>query len=186
MKHFSVLLFVVLTVVSVSLLVGVATAQESNVSTDPVVEVSLTDNQSASESFETVDGNTRLVTSRHDDGVMVLIIESDKDQFITVTDAVAVMDGGTVPRSRFALSEGRNRVKFRVTKRDGWVAVTIDTRNTLFAVPIRTSTTWIGGPWSKSDAQNAGLAGLFAGLSVVTLAALRRVKGFSDTPERLL
>lgn len=183
-------IFLLVVLIATAALPGAALAQDStptNESESAEPRVVLVDGSpDEPEEFETVDVNTRLVDTRYKSGRMIMVLDSDKRQIVTVTDAGAVMQGGVVPRGRFVLSEGRNRVSFPATKVSGQSALTIETREVLFAVPYRHSTTWIGGPYSQSDVQNAGLAGVFAGVGTTALIALRRVRGLSDEPERLL
>lgn len=182
-------IFIAAVLVATALVPAVAAADGNETESGPTIGVTLTGdtNQSADpEAVEKIDDNTRLISKEYTDGQMVLVIDSDTDQFVTITDAVAVMQGGTVPRARFALTEGRNRVTFTSSKKRGTAAVTLDTRNTLYAVVVKTGTTWVGGPYDEGDVQTSAISGLLSGIGVTALIAYRRVNGVSEQPERLL
>lgn len=137
---------------------------------------------------EWVDNLTAIESARYDAerGVMVLKMHSTITQRVTLTDAGAVFDGGQVPRRSARLGEGLNRVEMPVTEIQNRVVVTISTRNVLYAKVIETGSPIIAGPYDLGDVQNAGLAGLSAGLSVTVLIAIRRIRGVGDGPERIL
>lgn len=155
----------------------------------PTVEVSLqgaVNDSGDPEAMETIDDDTRIVSKDYDDGKMILIIDSDKPQFVSVTDAVAIMNGGIVTPDRFALREGRNRVEFPAQKQSGKAAVTLGVGNVVYAVVVDSQLNIISGPFDGSDVQQAALGGLSSGFLVTFLIAWRRVKGVKMAPERIL
>lgn len=185
MKH----LFIALLLVTAAA-PGVASAQENTTGDGPTVEVEASadggDENSSRPALEWIDNLTAIESARLDGDHMVLVIRSKIGQRVTLTDAGAVMQGGEVPRKTVRLEAGRNRVRMPVTEYSGSVAVTISTRNVLYAKRLDTGSSLITGPYGKDDVQNSALGGLAAGLGVTGLIAYRRVKGVADAPERLI
>jgi hypothetical protein len=137
---------------------------------------------------QAVDSSTVICSSTlTDDGQYAeLVIRSDETQRITLTDAGGFMAGGEINRQTFTVrADEPNTLRLRVTTIDGFAGVSVDTGNTLYAVPLDRSTTLIGPPWSASDAQ---IAALFAAISTAGISAivvLRSVYGKTEEPERI-
>lgn len=138
------------------------------------------------EAPEPIDSNTALCSASYNGDRVVLVLKSDRTQRVTLTDAGAFMEGGVVNRQRFVLREGElNTVRLRATKVNGYVGVSVDTGDTLFAVPIETSSPIIGGPWSASDAQAAGVGGALSVSLTTFMLVFRRLRGRDTEAERV-
>lgn len=178
---------VFLAVLLVGLLAAPVAAQENGTASVEVNVGSNGGNTTTPEpALEVIDNRTAIESAEFVDGEIRLVLVSDSLQRVVLTDAGAVLEGGEVPQKDARLREGRNRVSMPVTEFDGRVIVTIATRDVLYAVPIETSPPLIGGPFDEQDVQQAGLAGLAAGLGVTGLIAYRKVKGIARVPERVL
>lgn len=182
--------FIVLTTLVIALLApGVAVAQESTNETDITISTSDDDEdhyQQLCKAPEMIDEATALCHSEiADDGRAVLVIDSEKTQFVTVTDAASFMSGGDVPRKRVQLDEGYNTVRFPVTHHKGFAGVSVDTGGTLYAIPLENDRTLIGGPWTSQDAQLAAIGGASSVGLVSIVLVIRRITGRSTNPERI-
>lgn len=137
---------------------------------------------------EVVDDVTQLLDYSYSDGKMYLTLESNKTQRVTVTDAIDAQQHGHSTPFRVTLQEGTNRVVLPAESENGKAIMNIDTpgRFGFYTVEEHTRPPLVPGPFDKTDAQNSGLAGLVAGISVTGLIAFRKVRGSSDAPERLL
>lgn len=135
---------------------------------------------------EPIDNLTAIESAEVVDGRMVLVLRSSITQRVTLTDAGAVFVGGEIPQKTVYLREGSNRVEIPVTEVSNRVAVTIATRNVLYAKTIQTGTDLISGPYDGRDAQNAALGGGL-GVAVLTgLLAIKHVHGVGQVPRRKL
>lgn len=143
-------------------------------------------NESAGEPVEPVDTVTGIVSTTTENGRMIIVLQSDIVQRIVLTDAGAVWQGGEIPQREYTLQPGANRVSVPVTDVSGRFAVTIATQRVLYSVVVETDSPLIGGPFDQYDVQQAALAGLIAGITITALIAYKRVKGTSETPERML
>jgi hypothetical protein len=177
MKHLFIALLLVLAVAPA---VGVA---QSNETGNQTVEISV---ETPPEAREVIDNSTALLGKTVEGGRMVLIIQSDVTQRVTLTDAGSAWEGGEVTQRKVWLREGRNKVEIPVTEISGRVVVTVSTREVLYSIPVSTGSNLITGPYGAADVRNSALGGLVAGLGVTALLAVRRVRGVSDAPERLL
>jgi hypothetical protein len=167
--------------IAAALLPGAAIAQQNATTGDFVNEVGDTCAEP-----EAIDAYTVLCESELDGDTAELVLRSDRDQRITLTDAGGVMAGGEVNRQRFTLREDEaNTVRFRVTTSQGFAGVTIDTGPVLYAVPLETSTTLIGPPWSESDVQLGAIAAGLSTAIVSGVVVLRAIYGRTDDPERI-
>lgn len=170
-------------------MIGVAQTDE-NATDSSGVSISVdTGGENSSEStpaVEAIDNLTSIESARLVEDRMVLVLNSKISQRVVLTDAGAVFSGGDVPQKSVFLDSGRNRVEIPVTEVNGRVAVTISTRNSLYSKVMDTGGSLISGPYDREDVQTGTLAGLFAGLGVTGVVAYRRVKGLSDSPERVL
>lgn len=163
--------------VAVAIATGGAAAQEN-------VTISVDDSNETEQCTEYIDRNTRLCDADLDDGTAVLTIESDRPQSVTLTDAGGFVDGGQVDRSTQRLFEGTNTVRVPVTEADGFAGVSIETNEVLYAIPLEHSSTMLGGPWSATDAQLAGLGAALSVSFVSLFLAIQAITGRADEPER--
>ncbi|MFA9516333.1 hypothetical protein ACERIT_03805 [Halopenitus sp. H-Gu1] len=93
---------------------------------------------------------------------------------------------GELSRQQFLLTDGRNTVRLRLSQEaDGDIGVTIDTGDVLYGKVIEHDSALIGGPWSSSDAQAAGIGGALS-VSITTIwLVIRRLRGRDMSPERV-
>jgi len=140
---------------------------------------------STSDDCETIDEATRLCDASLEDGDAVLVFETDERQLVTLTDAAAFIEGGDVPQRDVVLAEnGTTTARFGVTTTDdGYAGVSVDTRRTLYAVPLEDTAPLIGGPWSAADTQLVGAAVALTLSVVVTLVVWYRSRNRHREPE---
>lgn len=174
-----------LLLVATAVLPGVALAQNATPNASTTIDEPAT-NATAPAPVEPIDPLTGIESTSVEDGRMELVIRSDVVQRVVLTDAGAVWQGGEVPQREYTLQPGTNRVMIPVTEVSGRIAVTVATRRVLYSTVVVTSDPLIGGPFDRGDVQQAGLAGLVAGVGVTALIAYKRVRGTSDAPERIL
>jgi hypothetical protein len=73
----------------------------------------------------------------------------------------------------------------RVVSSGGRAGVTVDDGTILYGIPLQTSSTFVGGPFTASDTQAAGVGGAL-GVALTTLYLVaRRVYGRVEEPERI-
>jgi len=133
----------------------------------------------------TINAETALCDGSIDGDMATLIIQSETRQSVTLTDAGAMMTGGEMRRQSKLLTPGENRVEFRVTVYRGMAAVSIDTGDVLFGVPLSEPSSIVAGPFTDSDTQAAGVGGAL-GVALTTLYLVaRRVYGRVEEPERI-
>lgn len=150
------------------------------------IEIDSSDlNQSDCPEPETIDQDTAICQATVSDDSAQLLIYSDRHQTITISDAGAFFEGGTVNQQTQTMQPGLNRVEMRVTTYEGFSGVSVSTDSTLYALPLEDLSTLIGGPWTAQDSQLAGL-GAALGVSLVSvLIVLQTIIGRSDEPERI-
>lgn len=125
-----------------------------------------------------------LCSADYDDGVAILVLEGDRRERVTITEAVALTEPGELNRESFIV-DGRTEIRFAVSPSNGAAGVTIDDGSTLYGLPLEASEPLIAGPFTASDAQAAGLGGALS-VSVFTLfLVLRAARGESDGGERI-
>lgn len=139
-------------------------------------------------SGERIDSELVLVSKDYDgSGSVTLVFESDSSKAVTLSDAGAFVDGGEVAQRTLVLDPGRNTVEFGVSQTEnGYAGVSIGTKERLYAVPLKTQTTLIEGPFARGDVYTAGAAGLLAGLGVTALIAYRTKNETGGEPRRLV
>lgn len=163
------------------LLAAPVTAQSAPNTTDVSLEDALEDE----EICMTINAETAICDGTIDGDTATLILESDTRQSVTLTDAGAMMEGGEMRRRSQLLTEGENRVEFRVTVYRGMAAVTIDTGDVLFGVPLQEPSSLLSPPYTVSDVQAAG-AGAAASVAIVALLVVgRALTGDDRKPERV-
>lgn len=136
---------------------------------------------------ERIDSELVLVSTDLDGDSVTLVFEADSAKAITLSDAGGFVEGGVIHQRTLVLEPGRNTVEFTVSQtRNGYAGVSIGTKDVLYAVPLRSETTLIGGPFSSSDVYLAGGSGLVAGLGVTALIAYRKKNSTGGKPERLV
>lgn len=125
-----------------------------------------------------------LCSADYVDGEAVLVVDSETRDRVTVTEAVTLTQARELRRDSFIV-DGKTEIRLPVRSSNGRAAVTVDTGDVLYGVPVRTENTLIGGPFTASDAQAAGLgAGLSVALMTIYLVA-RTVYGRTEEPERM-
>jgi hypothetical protein len=136
---------------------------------------------------EAIDAVTVLCSAEIDGEYAELVLKSDINQRVTLTDAGAFMEPGPINRQTFRLreEEEKNTVRIRITQVDGFAGVSVDTGRVLYAVPIEQDSELIGPPWGPTDAQMAALGGSSSVAAITVLLAFRRLSGSSDSPERV-
>lgn len=157
---------------------GAVAAQEDTIPLEERV-----DDGDQYECIEHIDPNTAICEVGIVDGHAELIIESDRRQRITLTEAMFRGDG-ELNRDSVLLEEGVNRVHF-ATDTSGDVAVTIDTGSVLYGKMIDTTDPLVGGPWSASDTQAAALGGASGVSFAVLLVVFRTLYSRESGIERL-
>jgi hypothetical protein len=185
------LLFAVVAVVVVSVVTGVVVGAETPEPTEADFNETVAD---AADRFkggdcpepEPIDSKTALCSAELKDGKAVLVFKSDRLQRIQLTDAGMFMKGGEVPQTRVTLRPDEvQTVRWSVTEHRGFAGVSVNTRETLYAIPLDEPTTLVGGPWSENDVQIAALSGA-ASIGVASIVIVfRAVTGRAEKPKRL-
>jgi len=140
---------------------------------------------------EQIDANTRLVSSSYDpqNETASVVIESERAQAITVSDAGAFTQGGEIPRRTVVVDDGeRVTVELPVTTVNGKVGLAISTDETLYAevITVNPDDSLFQGRPTWQDMQVAGFSGFVGGLLVISLVAWHRVKSDQGEVERIL
>lgn len=171
-------------VLVVTLPIAPAAAQETN-STDVPAWLPSEDLETCQQP-EPIDTHTVICSADLDGNYAELVLRSDLNQTVTLTDAGGMMESGPINRQTTKLRAGEeNTVRIRVTTHKGFAGVTVDTGAVLYGVPLERSNTLIGGPWTATDTQMGALGGATSvGLFTVALA-WRRLSGNEDSPERI-
>jgi hypothetical protein len=175
---------------------GAASAQATNNTTAPsppniTVDVS-TDQNSPDQNLsagcsERIESGLRLCGSKYENGAAVVELLSDGPDSLTLTDVAKFMKGGEMNRGTVTIYEGRNTVRFPATRHKGFSGVSIDTGNTLYAVPI----TQVQNQSSRPAISYGNVQGLLAvtavGAGAFTFLSVRRKRDDEDKDvERIL
>ncbi|QSG06085.1 Uncharacterized protein HSR121_1750 [Halapricum desulfuricans] len=183
MKHILVLILTVTVVVSLATGVGVAQQNNSTAATDGPEYGQ----------YEQIDNKTYLVESSVDleTGEASLVFYSEEPQSVTLSDAGAFVDGGSVNQEVVYLRPGqKTRVNFSISVVDQglgqqFAGVSVTTSKTLYAVPLETSSPLIGGPWTYQDVQLVAVT-VAATISTIVIVMLLRSRYDLDAePERI-
>jgi len=149
-------------------------------------------NSTAQRPAERIGPNTLLISSSYDEqnGTASVVIESERPQTITVSDAGAFSKGGEIPRRITVFGSGERRtIELPATKINGKIGLAISTDETLYAEVISVAepddSLFQGRP-TWQDMQVAGLSGFVGGLLIVSLVAWHRVKSDQGEVERVL
>lgn len=137
---------------------------------------------------EIIDENTRLISAEFDEesGEAVVTIESDALQDIVISDAGAFVQGGEVRQRTVTAKPGeRTTIRMPVTKVDGYTGVSIATRQTLYAVPIKTSADMFSGSATWETAQTAAVGGAVGVLAITGVLAYRLRTGGRKSSRRI-
>lgn len=181
--------FVLLLVVASALVPAAAVAQEDNSTSTPTfvdVEAEGIDRyRNVTDAPEVIDAQTRVIDERYVDGRMIIIVESDEPQFVTIVDAVRVMSGGVAKKHRVPLREGLNRIEIPAMSDSGTAAITIDTGPVIKGVVVEHSPPLIRGPFTADDVYLSAAAGALSVAIVAVGVTIRAVTGRSESPERL-
>jgi len=173
MKRF----FVLSLVLVASLFVPIASAQE--------VQVSQNSTETPEDGRYVIDDQTVLVETEVRGDTAILTFESDTSQSLTITDA-AFRERGTLERYTRVIDDGRSTVRVPLSTVNGRAAVVIEVDSGAhYALPLRTSPVFIGGPWTASDTRiAAGAAGLSVSI-VSILMVIRYLRTKNHTVERI-
>jgi len=126
----------------------------------------------------------RLCSSDFVNGEAVLVLDSDTRDRVTITEAVVLREPPELNRQSFIV-DGKTEIRMRVVSSDGRAGVTVDDGTILYGIPLQTSSTFVGGPFTASDTQAAGVGGAL-GVALTTLYLVaRRVYGRVEEPERI-
>ena len=167
--------FFLIAVVLVASLSGAVAAQDAPNATAENV---------TAETCEYITESLSLCSAEYDGDAATLVLDSDNRESITVTEAVSLTEPRELNRRSFVVN-GRTEIRFAVEPSSGQAGVTIDDGETLYGVPLETTSTIVAGPFTASDAQAAGLGG-GVGVAVVTVFLVAKVVyGRSEEPERL-
>jgi len=171
--------FFLIAVVVVASLSGAVAAQDTN-----ATAVTNTTAEQPETCSRAITPTLTLCSADYVGGEAVLVVDSETRDRITVTEAVTLTEARELRRDSFIV-DGKTEVRLPVRSSNGRAAVTVDTGDVLYGIPVRTENTLIGGPFTASDAQAAGLgAGLGVALMTIYLVA-RTVYGRTEEPERL-
>jgi hypothetical protein len=156
--------------------VGAAPNQSVNVSTgdDPCSEP------------EPIDEDTVLCSAELDGNTAVLVVESDRLQRITLTDAGGFLEGGRITRKHWTVKPDQPMtLRIDVTRSDGFAGVAVDTRETLYAVPLESRSPLIAGPISMPMLQAGVLGASISTALIILLKTYRYGAGKESEPERV-
>jgi len=103
------------------------------------------------------DGLTLLSSSYNGDkGTVTLTFRAEQPTSVTLADAGAFMEEGEINR-RTEIVDGKAKIEFAVTENNGFVGVSIATKETLYGHPIKVgSTDFVPGGPSPEDTWLAG------------------------------
>jgi len=103
------------------------------------------------------DGLTLLSSSYNPDrGTVTLVFRAEQPTSVTLADAGAFMEEGEINR-RTEVVDGKAKMEFAVTEQNGFVGVSIATKETLYGHPIKIgSTDFVPGGPSPEDTWLAG------------------------------
>lgn len=171
MAFFRIFVAVTLALALLATPAAAAAVEETNTTATDTPASEVEDEDAAT----TIDANTRLVkaTYHRKSGFVTLILESERPQVVTVTDAGGVFEGGEITRKNARLLPGKNRVRISVTEVQGNAAVTLDTGDVLYGIPVRRSG---ANPLEKVRATSAWIGGVVIAVSMFTLAAWREMR----------
>jgi len=172
--------FFIIAVVLVASLSGAVAAQDASNAT---AENSTTVEQPNTCSQE-ITPTLRLCSSDYVDGQAVLVLDSDQRDRVTVTEAVALNEPRELHRQSFVV-DGKTEIRMPVVPSGGRAGVTVDDGSTLYGIPLQTDSTLIGGPFTATDAQAAGLGGGLGVALVTIFLVAKRVYGRTEEAERL-
>ena len=167
-------------VVIVASLTGIVAAQDApNATAEKSTEVEQPETCS-----QEITPTLRLCSADYIDGEAVLVLDSDTRDRVTVTEAVALREPRELNRQSFIV-DGKTEIRMRVVSSGGRAGVTVDDGTILYGIPLQTSSTFVGGPFTASDTQAAGVGGAL-GVAFTTLYLVaRRVYGRVEEPERI-
>jgi len=165
--------------VFVALLLAIAFVTGGVVAQDNSTATNATD-----ECTESINEYTYICDAKLDGSDVVIDIHTEGPQTIVVTEAFR-KGSGVLSQRRVSLGAGRNTVRLTVTVDGGSEGVTIAAGQTLYQKEVKISSTLVGGPFTASDTQAAGVGGAL-GVALTTLYLVaRRVYGRVEQPERI-
>lgn len=149
-------------------------------------------NSSAETTYELVvpgDPATKVVDYTYENGQMKLTLEADKPTPITLTAAPESTGRGSTGvgyAQSQVISDGRTSISIRSPNGVVWVATQESLQNGKFGFVRSSSSSFpIPGPWSASDARDAGI-GAAGGTALISIGlAWKSAYGDSEDGERL-
>ena len=170
---------IIIALATVLVLSGSAVAQQSQ--NQPIDVSELNADEKA---CQAIDEDTSICSAELTDGTTAeLVIESDRPQRVTLTDGMALMTGGEIYRNSYTLTEGETRIEFPVTQHRGAAAVTVDTGEVLFGLPLKKQTSLVDRPVTASDLQASALGGASAVAVAILIMVIQAVRGSEGEPE---
>jgi len=137
---------------------------------------------------EQIDQNTRLISAEYieESGEARITLESETLQDVTLTDASGLLQGGETAQRTVTLRPGeRTTVTIPTTKANGYVVVSIATRQTLYGEPIETSADMFSGDATWETAQAAAVGGGVGVLALTGVIAWRMRSGGRSKRRRI-
>lgn len=124
----------------------------------------------ASDGTVVVDNDTRILSSSFDEdtGEVTLVVESDRVQPVTVTDA-SQQRAGPLSEISYIVEPGTTRIRANATQNDGYVAVSIDAAQGDHLIVVRDRDTGL-------DATTFVVIGWAVSVGMIALAVYRREK----------
>ncbi|WP_049983592.1 hypothetical protein [Halorubrum sp. BV1] len=172
--------FILIAVVAVATLSGGVAAQDATNATVQTPNGTAQADACTQQITEHID----LCSAEYDGSAAVLVLDGDRRERITVTEAVALTEPRELNRQSYVV-DGRTTIRFSVQPSNGAAGVTIDDGTTLYGVPLQASSPIVAGPFTASDAQAAGLGGGL-GVGLVTLYVVAKVVyGRDEKSERI-
>ncbi|WP_418284895.1 hypothetical protein [Halorubrum sp. DTA46] len=133
---------------------------------------------------ERINEYTAICDAELDGSDVVVTIHTEGPQTIVVTEAFR-RGSGELTQRHVDLDAGVNTVRLTVTVDGGSEGVTIAAGDTLYQKEVTTSDELIGGPFTATDAQAAGIGGGL-GVAILTVYLVAKaVYGRDQEPERL-
>ena len=133
---------------------------------------------------EAINQYTHICDAELDGSDVVITLHTEGPQTVTITEGFR-RGSGVLSQRSVSLDAGINTVRLTVTVDGGSEGVTIAAGDTLYQKEVKTSSELIGGPFTASDAQAAGIGGgLGVALLTIYLVA-KAVYGRNQESERL-
>ena len=190
--HFlSALALVAVLLVAIAAIGVGAGAAAANETDDDDLDGEADDQDDACEEPEhVVDSQTVICETDYGDGVVELLVFSEIDQSMEITDAGAFMTGGPRPWTRAHLREGELRqVSWGITEYQGAAGISVFTDHGPrhgYDIPLEEETRLLPYPPRVEDVQMAGLGGFAIVAIMFSIKLLLRQRGHGVEEERVL